>query len=227
MLSPFPLQCDVSQFPSIALQRNGQTWSEAYCIVYSIVNFIVYFVVYCLRYTIYHTLYFSLSEPVWGANQLPETAPAAKMQIFASCAGQYLFTEIIDFMNIRKQISTSRNKTMAFWKESADEYWQASHKHQQSCHANICNISINLALAGLDYKVVNVEVRAEATVGDKTALPRHYLRKKLIMLTISESIRYHHWYWGEVPCILLAIAQWQITAWQQLEDSILAGCSCF
>ena len=30
----------------IALQRNGQTWSEAYCIVYSIVNFIVYFVVY-------------------------------------------------------------------------------------------------------------------------------------------------------------------------------------
>ena len=166
MLSPFPLQCDVSQFPSIALQRNGQTWSEAYCIVYSIVNFIVYFVVYCLRYTIYHTLYFSLSEPVWGANQLPETAPAAKMQIFASCAGQYLFTEIIDFMNIRKQISTSRNKTVVFWKESADEYWQASHKHQQSWHANICNISINLALAGLDYKVVNVEVRAEATVGD-------------------------------------------------------------
>ena len=29
-----------------------------------------------------------------------------------------------------------------------------------------------------------------------------------------------------MPCLLLVIAQWPITAWQQLEDSILPGSSC-
>ena len=143
----------------IAAQWSDLVWGILYFILYTevywgilyfILYTILYSILYSLRYIIYYTLYcLSVRASLRSKSTSWDSAGGQNANICKLAWPIFVCTEIIDFMNIRKQISTSRSKTVAFWKESADEYWQASHKHQQSCHANICNISINLALSGL------------------------------------------------------------------------------